>query len=98
MRKKSSRRRDSSSNDQNTSFLEDFADEFFTCTYFFKLLGELGKGSDEPTPCCGAPQASYDPLETVEDQELALTTEEHEPSPEDAASCTLDPPGTVASS
>lgn len=45
------------SNPMETSFLEEFADEFFTCSYFFKCLGDVAvhageEAKSKATSCC----------------------------------------------
>lgn len=69
MRKK---RRGKSCTDR--SFLEDLAEEFFTCSYFFKCLGDVAvsQGSElesQATSCCrGAPGDVVDETVPIHDE------------------------------
>jgi len=66
--------------DRDASFLEDFANEFFTCSYFFKCIGEMAMTEGEELasrvpcygPCCGpccGHQCLHEVLEDPEEEE-----------------------------
>ena len=72
--------------EQEVSFLEEFAEEFFTCSYFFKCVGDTvaEQGRDCGGGCCfcGGAEEADECLQIDSGKDTEITCPENENPPE----------------